>query len=611
MQLERSLRDWNLPRHRCSGVPHDAKVTCYKGDDPSALITVAATSSSCDVFPQTYGLFNITKAYYWTTIDDAETGDYEVTQTTTMWDLCPCGGVVNGGNLPESNNAACSMTEIVTENAGNCGIRPEKFPTTFSIQIAGSKDPCAAGSLPPLGLYALTGPGTDYDAHNAEEQFDGASVTVECMDGYGTIRESGLFKTSGPIRCDNGNWKLNGFACIAGPPSPPPSPSPPRPPSPPPPSPPPPLPPPPPSPPPPMAPPSPPPHIIIRTRPFEEWEFSVSVYEGIPYELEMAGEPSLNGQTVRFVPTTAGAACDWDAQTSAGMYGADPLVGGRMVVQLAYQSSGYYLCHRTTPGVPWVAQDHVTMITLHRPPSAPPPSPPRPSPPPPLPPPPSVPLPIPPPLHHGLDAPSPPLSAPPSVPASNSAIEKVGRNTTTPFEEPATSYAVVGFGTLLLLMLPIAAYQGLRMRRAARLGKLAVNHRKTLSTRDIELSPGQGGSASTVGIDISGMAKPQPPRPSASMTRTLSRAMSGIKAPSKEEAATLVTSSTSSESIAADLPVDRQSLSTTSFGVPSAGSSFLDQDGESLDLPNEGHQSRLQRAKAANRKVLTARGTRC
>ena len=352
-------------------------------------------------------------------------------------------------------------------------------------------------------------------------------------------------------------------------------------------------------------PPSPPPHIIIRTRPFEEWEFSVSVYEGIPYELEMAGEPSLNGQTVRFVPTTAGAACDWDAQTSAGMYGADPLVGGRMVVQLAYQSSGYYLCHRTTPGVPWVAQDHVTMITLHRPPSAPPPSPPRPSPPPPLPPPPSVPLPIPPPLHHGLDAPSPPLSAPPSVPASNSAIEKAGQNTTTPFEEPATSYAVVGFGTLLLLMLPIAAYQVLRMRRAARLGKLAVNHRKTLSTRDIELSPGQGGSASTVGIDISGMAKPQPPRPSASMTRTLSRAMSGIKAPSKEEAATLVTSSTSSESIAADLPVDRQSLSTTSFGVPSAGSSFLDQDGESLDLPNEGHQSRLQRAKAANSKKLT------
>ena len=110
-----------------------------------------------------------------------------------------------------------------------------------------------------------------------------------------------------------------------------------------------------------MAPPSPPPHIIIRTRPFEEWEFSVSVYEGIPYELEMAGEPSLNGQTVRFVPTTAGAACDWDAQTSAGMYGADPLVGGRMVVQLAYQSSGYYLCHRTTPGVPWVAQDHVVL----------------------------------------------------------------------------------------------------------------------------------------------------------------------------------------------------------------------------------------------------------
>ena len=43
---------------------------------------------------------------------------------------------------------------------------------------------------PPLGLYALTGPGTDYYAHNAEEQFDGASVTVECMDGYGTIRES-------------------------------------------------------------------------------------------------------------------------------------------------------------------------------------------------------------------------------------------------------------------------------------------------------------------------------------------------------------------------------------------------------------------------------------
>ena len=38
-----------------------------------------------------------------------------------------------------------------------------------------------------------------------------------------------------------------------------------------------------------------------------------------------AGEPSLNGQTVRFVPTTAGAACDWAAQTSAGMYGADPL----------------------------------------------------------------------------------------------------------------------------------------------------------------------------------------------------------------------------------------------------------------------------------------------
>ena len=30
---------------RCSGVPHDAKVTCYKGDDPSALISVAATSS--------------------------------------------------------------------------------------------------------------------------------------------------------------------------------------------------------------------------------------------------------------------------------------------------------------------------------------------------------------------------------------------------------------------------------------------------------------------------------------------------------------------------------------------------------------------------------------
>ena len=137
--------------------------------------------------------------------------------------------------------------------------------------------------------------------------------------------------------------------------------------------------------------------------------------------------------------------------------------------------------------------------------------------------------------------------------------------TTNPSNEFIT-YAFSGVGTLLLLTLPVAAFQWRRMRRA-RARKLSMNHRKTLSTVAVELS------STTVGVDVAGMARPMPPPPSKSMPRALSRAMSGIAPPSGEEGATLVTSSTSSEFIAddqLDLSVHRNSLSTKSFGVESA-----------------------------------------
>ena len=53
-------------------------------------------------------------------------------------------------------------------------------------------------------------------------------------------------------------------------------------------------------------------------------------------------------------------------------------------------------------------------------------------------------------------------------------------NATTPFSEPA-AYLPTGVGTLLLLTLPVAAWQLLRARRA-RLRKLSANKRRTLST---------------------------------------------------------------------------------------------------------------------------------
>lgn len=105
----------------------------------------------------------------------------------------------------------------------------------------------------------------------------------------------------------------------------------------------------------------------------------LDVYEGVLYDVKLAGDHAsdLDGQTILFIPTVE-ARCSWDPQlqapAAAGVYEADPLVGGRMQqLQLVYQSHGYYLCHQLAPSAAWQAQQHVTVLTHHRPPSAPPP----------------------------------------------------------------------------------------------------------------------------------------------------------------------------------------------------------------------------------------------
>ena len=131
----------------------------------------------------------------------------------------------------------------------------------------------------------------------------------------------------------------------------------------------------------------------------------------------------------------------------------------------------------------------------------------------------------------------------------------------------------------MLVVVPVVAFQTMRIKRA-RASKLSMNHRKTLSTVDIELPGGQA-VAHEVGIELTEDSKPVPPRPTRSMTRAMSRAMSGIRPPTKEEGAKLVTSSASSESVTDgvhDLHVNqRKSLSTASV---TASTSFSATEGD-------------------------------